>query len=128
MVDGEKGEVRRKISNKVMESISIPTQNDFESIFGCDCSFDKDLVQVCIFNDKVGNRLKLTFGIIDKSFGLHLARDEFEKIKIYDEFLVDVKVYEDEVIEITLGHNETFQVISLSVWPEISISIERLNK
>lgn len=107
--------------------INVPDSNEFISTFGCDYEVDNDLYQQYIFQDSYGSKLRLTFGLIDNSFGLSLWKNDSQIFKIYDEFLLNVSIDSDSAeICIDLKQADIVQKITLSVWPVFLISIERV--
>jgi hypothetical protein len=107
----------------VTSFIAIPSPNDFQAAFGCDCVIDKDLIQTCHFKDRDGAMMTITFSPIDKSFGLSLSKFDVEIIKIYNETLRELVINEDEQeIDVILGDYSS-TVIKIIVWPLISLSI-----
>lgn len=107
--------------------IEIPSSDAFISVFGCDYSVDEDLYQQYLFQDSNGSELRLTFGLVDNSFGLSFWQGEFEVVKIYDEFLLEASIDSDsQKIFIKLKQENVVQKIALSIWPNFSISIERM--
>lgn len=107
--------------------IKVPDSDDFISTFGCDYSVDDDLYQQYLFLDSSDSKLRLTFGLVDNSFGLSLWQGESEIVKIYDEFLLEVSIDSDsQQIIIKLKQDSVIQKITLSVWPKFLLSAVRM--
>ena len=108
---------------KKLEEIHIPTVNDFQSIFGCDCYFDEHLNQVCEFYDNRKRYLSLAFSDITLTFSLTLLEGDEEIISIYDEHLQEVRIDQDkELILIKLKTGKSVQNLSIKIWPTIIIT------
>lgn len=124
--------IKRKAVNMFSRTVSpadikIPESNDFVSIFGCEHSVDSDLFEKYHFQDNYGATAILTFGHVDNSFGLTLCQEGFEVVIIYDEFLKEASIDENnQSVLITLKQGDKEQRIRLIVWPRFSLSIERM--
>ena len=106
------------------EDIQVPSSTDFISVFGCDYSVDDDFLQQYLFQDNHDGKVRLTFGLVDGSFGLSFWQNNFEILKIYDEYLLDASIGEDDQsVLIRLMQEGQFQTIKLNIWPRIIISI-----
>ena len=104
----------------------VPEPIDFQATFGCACTIDQDLVQTCELIDQRGDKVRLTFGNVDHSFGLSLFRGDTEVFRLYDEFLFSVKIRETkQLVEVMLGDCEFTQTWEVRVWPEIFVSAVR---
>jgi hypothetical protein len=107
-----------------LDQLSVPTSNEFEATFGCDCSIDDDLVQTCVFQDNLEQEARITFGHVDCTFGVTIIKEGEEIFRIYDEFLHEVSIIEKiQTVNIILKHGSLFQTIDLVIWPQIKISI-----
>ena len=106
----------------------VPSCEDFTSSFGCDCSIDKDLVQICEFRDELGKFIQITFGLLDKSFGLSMSCQGSKLLEVYDEYLTEATVDEsNNLIKEMLTSNELIREITITVWPKAIVNIKAMH-
>lgn len=106
-----------------VDILSVPDCEEFTSTFGADCEINEEYVQICVFQDKDLNKLKISIGLLDGSLRLIFMRNEEIILDMYEEKLVSVVLDgRDNLIKLKLfNEDNSHRVIDIKVWESISI-------
>lgn len=105
-------------------ALKVPSCDEFTSIFGCDCKIDQDLIQVCEFEDELGGDIRITFGLLDNSFGISVFHNGYKFLEMYDECLAEVSLDESKnIINVKFVSKELSRTVKITVWPKIFVCI-----